>query len=305
MSSHGRPDPGMPEPPRRPRRLTIVDAAAHDEPEAVALPATTPPDPAAAVGTPPTPETDVASRPAPAQRGQPERGPLLAVCALCGGAGASTLSLLIAHYALGDYGAPVLACDTGGPAGGLAAYAHTEAPRSLPEVAQLVQDGLPAGQPFATSKDGLRVLATGPRLPQSDSCPQQGISTVLEQARTAHLLTVVDCGTLATASDQIALRAATHVAWVLPATRSAIARAARVLEAVNPHLLGRQLLIARRDHADTKAPTRDLKALAQRCGGPLILIPHLPDLHVSTKAAANAVDAAQVGLQAILGALTR
>ena len=269
MSGHPHPEP--PEPARRERRLAVVDAPAES------------------------------ATPTPTVR--PGRGRLLAVSGLCGGAGASTVSLLIARYALQQQRGPVLVADTGGPAGGLAAYAHTEAPRSLTELAELVEGGLPAGQPFATAKDGLRVLATGPRLPHDDGCPADGVATVLEHARVAHPLTVVDCGTLATASDQIALRAASHVAWVLPATRSGVARAARVLEAVNPHLLGRQLVVARRDHADSKAPMRDLKALAQRCGGPLIFIPHLPDLHHGKPA--EALDAAQIGLQAILGALTR
>ena len=270
MSSHPHPEPH--EPARRERRLTVADAPA---------------EPA----------------PAPTVRPRPGRGRLLAVCGLCGGAGASTVSLLIARYARQRQGGPVLVADTGGPAGGLAAYAQTEAPRSLTELAELVQGGLPAGQPFATTRDGLRVLATGPRLPDDDGCPADGVATVLEHARAAHPLTVVDCGTLTTPADRVALRAATHVAWVLPATRSGAARAARVLEAVNAHLLGRQLVVARRDHADTKAPMRDLKALAQRCGGPLILIPHLPDLHHGKPA--EALDAAQIGLQAILGALTR
>ena len=52
------------------------------------------------------------------------RGSLLAVCGLCGGAGASTLAYLIAALRAEQQGGPVLVCDTGGPAGGLAAYAE-------------------------------------------------------------------------------------------------------------------------------------------------------------------------------------
>ena len=267
-------EPGAP---RRSRRLTVIDAPA-DAPER----------------TPP---------PTRAPRRQPARGSLLAVCALCGGAGASTLSLLLARYALAERGGSVLVCDTGGPSGGLAAYARVRSARSLLELAELVQAGLPAGQPFATTTDGVRVLAAGPRLPHLEACPERGIATVLEHARAAHPLTVVDCGTLARPVDQIALRAATHIAWVLPATRSATARVAGVLEAIDAHLLARQLLIARRDPTDAKAPMRELRRLAQRCAGPLILLPHLPGPHQAKPA--TTLDAAQVALQAILGALGR
>jgi MinD-like ATPase involved in chromosome partitioning or flagellar assembly len=296
----------------RPRLLTVVDAPPESsagsspptEATAEAPPAQGPALEATTTAAAGSPELDAAAarkEPEPARRPQPGRGALLAVCGLCGGAGASTLSLLIARYTVTERSGPVLVCDTGGPAGGLAAYAHAQAPRSLVEVAELVNSGLPADRPYATTRDGLRVLATGPRL--AHECAADGVKTVLEHAQAAHALTVVDCGTQAREADQIALRQATHIAWVLPATRSGAARAERVLDAVNPYLLGRQLLVARRDHTDAKVPMRELKALAARCGGPLILIPHVPDL-LDAKLAV-ALDAAQVGLQAILGALER
>ena len=314
MSSQPQNHDPEPRPRTRPRLLTVVNAAPH-------TPTAKPPAPEATIAqdaaleagpardASPTLEAgarapDVAvvpEEPEPARQPEPGRGALLAVCGLCGGAGASTLSLLIAHYAASQRDGPVLVCDTGGPGAGIAAYAHTEAPRSLIEVAQLIDNGLPTGRPYTTTGDGLRVLATGPRL--THDCPVDGVTTVLEDARAAHTLTVVDCGTQAREADQIAVRQATHVAWVLPATRSGVSRGERVLDAVNPYLLGRQLLIARRHDADAKAPMRALKALAARCGGPLILIPHVPDLLDAKPAAA--LEAAQVGLQAILGVLER
>ena len=39
--------------------------------------------------------------------------PLLAVCGLCGGAGASTLSYLLARYAVRELDGHVLVCDSG------------------------------------------------------------------------------------------------------------------------------------------------------------------------------------------------
>jgi hypothetical protein len=90
------------------------------------------------------------------------RGPLLAVCGLCGGAGASTLAYLVALAEARRRSEAVLVGDTGGPGGGISCYAGVQAPRSLAEVADHVAAGLPVGRLF-TATGGLRVLATGPR----------------------------------------------------------------------------------------------------------------------------------------------
>jgi MinD-like ATPase involved in chromosome partitioning or flagellar assembly len=90
-------------------------------------------------------------------------GPLLAVCGLAGGAGVTTLSYLIALAAVRQWADPVLVADTGGPSGGLAACAGVEAPRSLGELAEQLATGVPLGGGlYATGRDGVRVLATGP-----------------------------------------------------------------------------------------------------------------------------------------------
>ena len=95
--------------------------------------------------------------------------PLLAVCGLCGGAGASTLSYLLARFAVNRFDGHVLVCDTGGPTGGLAACARVEVARSLSEAAAQIANGLPlASGLYATDGPGstelceLRVIATGP-----------------------------------------------------------------------------------------------------------------------------------------------
>jgi Flp pilus assembly CpaE family ATPase len=226
------------------------------------------------------------------------RGALLAVCGLCGGAGASTLAYLVALAEARRRSAAVLVCDTGGPGGGISCYAGVQAPRSLVEVADHVAAGLPVGQLF-TATAGLRVLATGPRF--THACDQEGIELILAYARERYALTVIDCGTLARQADQLALASASHIAWVLPASASGIRRARPVLEAINPYLPGHELIVARHDGG--KAPLRELKALAQRRHAPLMLLPELPDL--ASADTNQALDAAQVTLQAILGALER
>ncbi len=229
------------------------------------------------------------------------RGPLLAVCGLCGGAGASTLAYLTALAETRRERGNVLLSDTGGPGGGIAHYAGVETPRSLSEVSELLDAGLPVGQLLATTSDGLRVLATGPRL--GADCAGDGIERLLDHARRRYTLTVIDCGTLARRADQIALSTASHVAWVLPATGSGVERGRKTLDAVAPHPSGREMLLARHMPSDRRRTLRELRDLARERRAPLILLPSLPELATGNTRAA--VETAQVPLQAILGALAR
>ena len=207
------------------------------------------------------------------------RGPLLAVCGLCGGAGASTLAYLVALAEARRHSDSVLVADTGGPNGGVARYAGVEAPRSLTEVATQVVAGLPAGQLVATTRSGVRVLATGPRF--TPECAREGIELLLDHARERYALTVIDCGTLAREPDQVALANASHVAWVLPASATGVRRARPVLDAINPYLLGRELIVARHDDGEPKAPLRELTRLAEHRKAPLVLLASVPDLDTS------------------------
>ena len=236
----------------------------------------------------------------PGASGAVVRGPLLAVCGLCGGAGASTVAYLAARFRARRSSMPVLVCDTGGPTGGLADHAGVATARSLLEVAEQLTAGLAMGRVHAVAADGVRVLATGPRFTPPGA--RDGVELVLERARAAHALTVVDCGTLTREADRAALAKASHIAWVLPATPGGVRRGARVLDAVDPPP-GRELVVARRDAREPKAALGDLKRLAERRDAPLILVPHVPALHSGEADAA--LDAAQVALQAIDGVLER
>jgi hypothetical protein len=233
--------------------------------------------------------------------------PLLAVCGLCGGAGTSTLSYLLARFAVAEVSGNVLVCDTGGPAGGLAACARVQSPWSLVEVAARSAQGLALpGGPYAVDERAgspgheLRVIATGPRL--VDISGAEGLERLLAMARSdgAHALTVVDCGTLQRAADRLALLIASHIAWVLPATGGGVRRAEGMLAAIGLDLAGRELVVARRERRERGAGLRALRALAQRRRAPLVLLPHLSD---PLDRPARALAEAQVALQAILGAL--
>jgi MinD-like ATPase involved in chromosome partitioning or flagellar assembly len=230
-----------------------------------------------------------------------ERGRLLAVCGLCGGAGTSTLAYLVALAAARSHPDSVLVADTGGPTGGLSCYAGVETPRSVAELSEHALAGPSTGLAVATGSHGVRVLATGPRF-TAERAPD-GIRLLLDQARERYALTVVDCGTLARDADRVALASASHVAWVLPATVSGVQRAGRVLDAITLHVPGDEVLVARhQDHA-RKARLKELRQLARDRGATLVLLPTLPD--IANGDARAALDAAQVSLQAIQGVLAR
>ncbi len=228
-------------------------------------------------------------------------GPLLCVCGLAGGVGVTTLAYLIARAAARQLPDPVLVADTGGPSGGLAACAGVEVPRSLAELAEQLADGAPLGAGiYATGRDGLRVLATGPEF--ASRCHDNALRELVADAREAHGLTVIDCGTLACEADQIVAADATHVAWMLNATASAVECGRRVLEAA-PRTAAKQLIVAHNDIHQTRAPLRKLRRLAAERQALLVLVPHLTRLE--SGGIETCADEAQVPVQAILGALTR
>jgi hypothetical protein len=220
---------------------------------------------------------------------------------LVGGAGTTTLAYLIARAAARQWDHSVLVADAGGSSGGLAALAGVESARSLPELAGALAMGVPLdGVLYATTRDGLRVIARGPEF--GTSAPLVHLTTLLGDARETHTLTVIDCGMLAGEVGQTVVDEATHLAWVLPATKHGVELGQRVLAAA-PNGRGSQFLVARRDRRQTNAPVRELRRLAGEQRLPLVLVPDLPGLEDGNLP--RAVDAAQVSVQAILGALRR
>jgi MinD-like ATPase involved in chromosome partitioning or flagellar assembly len=206
-------------------------------------------------------------------------GPLIAVRGLCGGAGASTLAHLLSCWLGNDDeragGGAILAIDAGASTAGLSLYAGVQSPRSLAQLAHDVVAGSLRGRPFAIAADGLRVIATPPQ-PES-ALDHSAVARVIADARAAHRATVVDCGTGALAAQQLALSLASHVIWVLPATRSAADRARLVLEGVA--VSGAcEIVVARRDESGKQARTRELAALADLRGAPLVLMPAVAEL---------------------------
>jgi hypothetical protein len=222
-------------------------------------------------------------------------GPLLAVGALCGGAGASTLALLIAAAAARNSLVPVLACDTGGPTAALSVYAGAGSARSLPELAaQLAAGASPSGGLIARGPHGVRLLAAAPK--PDGACDERALRRVLCDARQAHGLTVIDCGTCSQPADRLAMRLATHASWILPATASGVRRAEPPLDAFTPGLGDAGILVARAQDGE-RPPFRALRELSECCGAPLVLMPQVGGL--TETGIDHAIDLAQVALQAI------
>jgi Flp pilus assembly CpaE family ATPase len=225
-------------------------------------------------------------------------GPLLAICGLCGGAGASTLTWLVARAAAQRASAPVLACDSGGPGAGLATYAGIASPRSLTGAARALAEGdVFADGLYACHATGPRVVARGPDLDAGEDSP--ALRRLLSDACAAHRLTVVDCGTLARPADHASLETATHVAWVLPASVSGVMRTRRLLDDLPPARVGREVVVARRDSDEQRARLEDLAAIADERGASLVLVPHLPE------AEDEALEIAQTQVRAILALVER
>jgi Flp pilus assembly CpaE family ATPase len=228
-------------------------------------------------------------------------GPLLAVVGLCGGAGVSVLAHLIAATAAATSQAPVLLADTGGPTAGAALYSGASAPLTLAEISDRVAISERVPPRFwADATGGLRVLAGEPQFTVHGS--DESVRRVLFDARAAHGLTVIDAGTLARPAEQAALAAASHVAWILPASSCGLERGERVLERIT-RLSRPEILVARGDPAGGKPPMRGLADLADSRRAPLVLLPYLGQ--IIDRPLRDLQAQAAVALQAFGGLLSR
>jgi MinD-like ATPase involved in chromosome partitioning or flagellar assembly len=232
-------------------------------------------------------------------------GRLVAVAGLCGGTGASTLAYLLCCAAIAEGRRPVLCADATGR-GGIAVCAGTQPGISFAHASVELEAGRrPApDRLFATSKDGVRVLCGAPSLerPVLAAC---GAGRLLADARAAHVLTVVDCGTVAGEYERLALGSAGHVLLVVPATGSGIERAGRLAGQARELCAAgaRVVLIARVDGRERKAPVSELAVIADRLSASVVLFPQLEDVY--QRPAERALERAQLALQALHGVLAR
>jgi len=183
---------------------------------------------------------------------------------------------------------------------GLTVLAGQAGPLSLRGLAQQVADGQTPARSFVELEPRLRLLASPPR--HDAATEPEHLRALLRDARAAHGLVIVDCGTDWAATGPV-LNEASHIVWALPATRAALARAqALIASDVLPRPGGwRELLAATALDRRTTAGVRALRQLArQRCER-LVLIPHSDALaHGNIAHGSDQLNHALTGLALIL-----
>lgn len=203
-------------------------------------------------------------------------GPLVAVCGLAGGAGTTTLALLIADRAARESTAPVLLTEADSQRAGLAALSGRATPRPLASLAARLHDDEAPSDTFAELPTGLRLIAATPQ--RSPLVDDAAIVELLDQARAAHGLVVVDCGTSWTAASPVLARAS-HIIWTAPATQHAALRARSALESVAPPPgRSREALAVTRVAPGRAVSVRALRRIARQRCDELVLIGHDPAL---------------------------
>lgn len=226
-------------------------------------------------------------------------GPLVAICGLCGGAGTSTITYVLAAAAAARSRLPILACETSGITGGLSLYARIEGRTTLGEAANQIAIGGRVAALVETlitpSPDGVLILASRPAF-RVDGEPA-GVKQILTEARQASGLTVMDCGTGAHEIDRQVLALASHILWVMPATESGLARATNALDALRLPGQPVQAIIARLDRDESTLLIRPLLELGERERASIILFPHVKD--IAEAPVSEAIADAQVTLQGI------
>jgi hypothetical protein len=205
-------------------------------------------------------------------------GPLVAVCGLAGGAGASTLAYLLARRAARHSTVPVLLAELGSGSG-LVSLVGAAAPLALRELARAVDEERAPERPFAEAA-GLRLVAsTEPGDP--GPLPTGALERLLDDARAAHGLVVVDAGQPTAGEAERLLAAADHLLLCAPATVAGIRRVELQL-AGGPlgriAATGRRALVCTATQPATRAQVRQLRRLADGRVDQLLLVPHLPEL---------------------------
>jgi len=135
----------------------------------------------------------------------------------------------------------------------------------LLRLAQQVAGGRAPDRPFVELHAGLRMVASAPHAVTSPEPAE--LRALLRDARAAHGLVIVDCGT-AWSEARPVLDEATHILWTVTAARTAVARA-RVLfasGALPPPGRWSEALVALELEPGPRASVRALRRLAaQRC----------------------------------------
>jgi Flp pilus assembly CpaE family ATPase len=224
--------------------------------------------------------------------------PLIAVCGIGGGAGASTLAFLTAMYVQRFAKAPILLCDAGGPGASLALMAEEESELSLPQAASAIAADALAVPLFAQVTGKLRLIARDPEL--DDFTDPEGLERLLRDARRAHPVTIVDCGSLQRPVERLIAKQASSILWVARGSVAGAKRAKSVLRSL-PMKADREILaVSGREERDSSSE-HELMSAAELRGASLVFVPPLPEVCDGNLGAA--LEAGQLALEAIRGRL--
>jgi hypothetical protein len=231
-------------------------------------------------------------RPSPTVR---RPGTLIAVCGLHPEAGASTLAYLTASYLAQQNVGPILLCDADDSVG-LSRLAQATSPYGLNELSEsLTQGRLDPTSMFATIAPKLRLIATAGSAAVEDA-PAAALTRILNDARTAHAATVIDCGRLTTAPARIAADLATHRVWITGTSRVDTKSAWNAL-ARQPPSQAVELIVARRLPGNDTAPRGEIAHLATTRAAPLVWMPIVEPL--DRRKTTQALETCQLTLHAI------
>jgi hypothetical protein len=248
-----------------------------------ALPDQPPPDRTdhAQVAAPPPSDTSPSAARRVALAFTEPGGPVVIVCGLHGGAGTSTLALLLARYAAVASSVPVLLCEAPAASGDQLALGAPESAVSLAALAVTLGLGARPPDGWWAERENLRVLATPPTAPL-DTPAGVDLSGTLQAAAREHGLTVVDGGSVRDPSTRALLGCATHVIWTLSIQPGAIQQARAVLASgLVPAIAAAQAFALRTDRrsAALTRPVRDLRRVAEsHSARQLLLLPYAPVL---------------------------
>lgn len=228
-------------------------------------------------------------------------GPLVAVSGLAGGAGTTTLAFLLARQAAAESAEPILLAEAAADRPGLAVLAGRTSSVPLTALARgLAADQVPTGS-FTELTPTLRLIAARPTDHRSPD--DAALDELLAQARAAHGLVLVDCGTDRTIGNAL-IKRATHVIWTVPATPSGLASARLLLEsAVLPRPgHAREILVALARETKPGVRVRALRRIAQPRCERLVLMPYSRSLAQSEATASldEGIRRALAGLAATL-----
>lgn len=227
-----------------------------------------------------------------------EAATLLAVCGIGGAAGTSTLTFLTALYAQGFLSAPLLLCDTGGPAASLAVLAEKQSQLSLPQTAAAIGADALAVPPFVPLTAKVRLIAREPDF--DDTLDPDGLRRLLRDARAAHSLTIVDCGTLQRPVERAVAEQASSILWTVQGSPMGASRARATLRSL-PLRADREILAVWAGERRSSTVEHELMSAADLHGAAVVFVPALPE--VSQVGLDTALGVGQVALEAIRGRL--